>query len=111
MPNVRLLAVVMALACGATSSAPRPATAGGQQDRAAGDVDALASLVALDSHLETLARQVAPSVVQVIASGYAAVWAEENTREAIFDAMERKEVYGTTGSRIANVRFMIEPVA
>ncbi|MCZ0964371.1 DUF3604 domain-containing protein [Paracoccus benzoatiresistens] len=38
------------------------------------------------------------------ASGYAAVWAEENTREAIFDAMDRKEVYATTGSRIA-VRF------
>jgi len=41
---------------------------------------------------------------EMAASGYAAVWAEENTREAIFDAMERKEVYGTTGSRIA-VRF------
>ena len=38
------------------------------------------------------------------ASGLAAVWAKENTREAIFDAMERKEVYGTTGSRIL-VRF------
>ncbi|WP_171230018.1 DUF3604 domain-containing protein [Ruegeria sp. HKCCA4008] len=41
---------------------------------------------------------------QMAASGYAAVWAEENTRASIFDAMERKEVYGTTGSRIT-VRF------
>ena len=35
-----------------------------------------------------------------VASGLAAVWARENTREALFDAMKRKEVYGTTGSRI-----------
>jgi hypothetical protein len=41
---------------------------------------------------------------ETAASGYAAVWAEENTREALWDAMKRKEVYATTGSRIL-VRF------
>ena len=41
---------------------------------------------------------------QQVSSGLAAVWATENTRNAIFDAMERKEVYGTTGSRMI-VRF------
>lgn len=40
----------------------------------------------------------------IVASGYAAVWARENTREAIFEAMQRREVYATTGSRI-QVRF------
>jgi hypothetical protein len=38
------------------------------------------------------------------ASGYAAVWATENTREGIWDAIQRKEVYATTGSRMT-VRF------
>ena len=41
---------------------------------------------------------------EVSSSGYAAVWATENTRTALWDAMQRKETYATTGSRMV-VRF------
>ncbi len=37
---------------------------------------------------------------ETIASGLQGVWARENTREALWDAMKRKETYATTGSRI-----------
>lgn len=37
---------------------------------------------------------------QESASGLTAVWARENTREEVFDAVTRKEAYATTGSRI-----------
>jgi len=38
------------------------------------------------------------------ASGIAGVWAEENTREAIYDALRRKETFATSGTRI-KIRF------
>ena len=41
---------------------------------------------------------------QYLGAGYAAVWATGNTREALWDAMRRKEVYGTSGTRMT-VRF------
>ena len=40
----------------------------------------------------------------MLASGYTGVWATENTREALFDAFQRREVYSTTGPRMM-VRF------
>ena len=41
---------------------------------------------------------------ELVSSGYQGVWATENTREALFDAMMRKETYATTGPRMM-VRF------
>ena len=41
---------------------------------------------------------------ELLASGLTAVWARENTREAIFNSMMKREVYATTGTRIV-VRF------
>ena len=37
---------------------------------------------------------------QTLAAGLAAVWATDNTREALWDALSRKEVYATTGTRM-----------
>lgn len=47
-----------------------------------------------------LGEDIAIRHYEALASGLAGVWARENTREAIWDAFKRKEVYATTGSRI-----------
>jgi hypothetical protein len=54
---------------------------------------------------EIIAGRTAPKGSQIYArqtaaAGLAGIWARENTRAALWDAMARKEVFGTTGTRI-----------
>lgn len=37
---------------------------------------------------------------QTLGAGLAAIWATDNTREALWDALNRKEVYASTGTRM-----------
>ncbi len=57
---------------------------------------------AQDSIPENKAKETVPGSLgwDASAMGFAGVWATENTREAIFEAFKRKEVYATTGPRI-----------
>jgi hypothetical protein len=58
--------------------------------------------MAIDSTPETKLKDVIPGTPgwDMGAAGLVAVYAEQNTRESLFDAMHRKEVYATTGPRI-----------
>lgn len=57
------------------------------------------SLRRVSSDLSTLAAR-----LQYGSGGIAGVWAESNTREAIFDAFKRKETFATSGTRL-KIRF------
>ena len=56
----------------------------------------------IDRMLRPIMGELFPQLLnwQSAASGYAGIWAQENTRESLFAAMKRKEVYASTGPRI-----------
>lgn len=59
--------------------------------------------MAIDSTPGTKSKEIIPGTPgwDMGAAGLVAVYAEQNTRESLFDGMKRKEVYATTGTRIA----------
>lgn len=74
---------------------------------ATAEEDNFAGKMATDSTPETKINEIIAGGNRgwtMSAAGLAAVWAEENTREAILTAMQRRETYATTGPRI-RVRF------
>ena len=78
-----------------------------QEDNFFGKVELLAPTADPIRFYEEITGRVAPEgsslkqyAWQTSASGLAAVWARDNTRESLWDAMARKEVYATTGTRL-----------
>jgi len=65
--------------------------------------DNFAGKFPIDSYPGGKSSELTPGVTgwDMSAAGLAAIWATENTREAIFDALRRREVYATTGPRIS----------
>ncbi|MCI0603336.1 DUF3604 domain-containing protein [bacterium] len=79
-----------------------------QEDNFFGKVEPLAPSAEPDRFYEVITGRLSSSegkdlkqyAWQTSASGLAGVWARENTRESLWDAMARKEVYATTGTRL-----------
>lgn len=75
-----------------------------EEDRYHGKLPLLDGSAGVRMRVSLFMPEESPGGIRWSAAGLAAVWAEENTRASLFDAMRRKETYATSGPRIS-VRF------